>query len=293
MKKSKVDQTRILAVLVIILSILYFYLNLFSPHTLPNFLRVGSVRRPINLLIFGTDLNYDSETGKPIAGMVGRTDTLILAHLDPARGQINLLSIPRDTLVTIPGYGMAKINAANVYGGKELEIETVRIFTHKPIDYYIGIDIGSFIRLVDMLGGVNLYVEKNMRYIDRAQKLNIDLTMGWQKLSGEKAHEYIRFRHDAEGDIGRIQRQQNFLRALLITLIRPSNLLKSPYAIWFTLKDIKTNLAPTLAIRIFNFARMSRVKAFSVAGESTMVDGVGSVWIPDKQEMKKILDEYF
>jgi len=293
MKKNKLEKTRILAILVIILTIIYFDLNLFSPHTLPNFLRIGIVRRPINLLIFGTDLNYDSETGKPIPGMVGRTDTMLLAHIDPARGQINLLSIPRDTLATIPGYGMTKINAANVYGGSELLVKTVKFFSRKPLDYYVGIDISSFIKLVDRLGGVNLLVEKNMRYVDRAQKLNIDLKMGWQKLSGEKAHEYIRFRHDAEGDIGRIQRQQTFLRALLITLIRPSNLFKSPYATWSTLQEIKTNLSPTLAIRLINFARMSKIKTFSIAGESTLVDGVGSAWIPNKQELTGILDEYF
>lgn len=293
MKKSKLDKTRILAILVIIFAIVYFYLNLFFPHTLPNFLRIGSVRRPFNLLIFGTDLNFDSETGRPIPGMVGRTDTLLLVHIDPARGQINLLSIPRDTLVTIPGYGMTKINAANVYGGPELAMETIKNLTHKSLDYYLGIDISSFMKMVNLLGGVNLYVEKNMRYVDRAQKLNIDLKAGWQKLSGEKAHEYIRFRHDAEGDIGRIQRQQNFLRALLMTLIRPSNLLKSPYAIWSTLKEVKTNLPPTLAIRLINFARMSSIKPFSIAGDSSLVDGVGAVWIPNKQEMQNILNEYF
>jgi LCP family protein required for cell wall assembly len=293
MSKNKIDRWRILAILVIIVAVVFFYLNIFFPRQIPNTFRIGTIRQPINVLLLGIDLNYDSVTRKAMTNVEGRTDTMIFVHLDPIHGQINLLSIPRDTYAAIPGYGMTKINAANVYGGAPLVKETVGNFLQKPVDYFLKVDIGTLIDLVDSLGGVTLYVEKDMRYVDRASHLDINLKQGWQKLSGEKAHEYIRFRHDAEGDIGRIQRQQNFIRALLLALIRPSNIIKAPYAISSALRELKTDLSAGTLIRIANFARMARIKTWMISGEAANVESAGSVWVPEREELKKTLRENF
>ncbi|MDD5382093.1 MAG: LCP family protein [Candidatus Margulisbacteria bacterium] len=294
--KKKADLFRVYALLTIVLTILYFYLNLFFPRLIPPSLRLGMIRKPFNLLIVGTDITFDSVSGKPIPNLEGRADTIILAHIDPVKQEVNLVSIPRDTLVAIPGYGQQKINASSVYGGIPLLEESVSGLTGKKIDHYLEVKPAAVTKLVDLLGGVTLLVEKDMRYVDRAQKLDINLKEGWQKLSGKKAHEYIRFRHDLYGDIGRIERQQNFLKALIKTSAKPSNIIKAPFAISLALQEIKTDLPLTQTIRLLNFSRtisFGDIKTHTISGESSLVEGAGSVWLINKNDLNRIIKEFF
>ncbi len=287
---------RLLAVLVVFLAILFFYLNIFAPALMPKLFRCGGLRAPTNILIIGTDLNFDIVTGKPLPGMEGRTDTIVLAHLDPARYRINLLSIPRDTLVQIPGYGMQKINAAHVYGGIRLTEQTVTQLIGVKIDNYVEVNPRAIIKLVDLLGGVLLVVEKDLRYVDKAQGLDINLKQGWRRLSGKQAHDYIRFRHDAMGDIGRVERQQHFLKALNQTLKRPANIIKAPFAIMIALRQIKTDLAVAKVVRLLFFVRSlgdNDIRTVTLSGEALDVQGVGSSWVANKSDLAKIIKEFF
>src|SRR3989339_840034 len=131
------NSTRLLALFTLIGGIVYFYLTVFTPHLVPVFLRIGSVRVPTNILILGIDMNYDRFTGQRIVDMNGRTDTIIIARIDPVGYKLKLLSIPRDTVVDIPGYGPPKINAANVYGGTDLVKETIYKMTGLHLDKHI------------------------------------------------------------------------------------------------------------------------------------------------------------
>lgn len=291
--KRKVDQSRLAAVCLVLLAIIYFYLNLFAPRWIPIFLRVGILRKPTNILVLGTDITFDSATQKALPKVKARTDTIILVHIDPIRGKLNILSIPRDTLVPIPGYWLTKINAANVYGGHKLIIKTIENLIGQQVDYYIELNPQGLIKMVNLLGGVKLYVEKDMRYADRAQKLDINLKAGWQNLSGEKAHEYIRFRHDALGDIGRVERQQKFFSSLTQALKKPSNIVKAPLAVILALREIKTDLPLTPMIRLINFSRMAHITAYTASGEAANLPLVGSVWILDLAAFKQTIKEHF
>ncbi|OGB87617.1 hypothetical protein A3J44_03415 [candidate division WOR-1 bacterium RIFCSPHIGHO2_02_FULL_45_12] len=269
---------------------------MFFPSLVTKSLRVGTLRKPINLLILGTDITFNAETGKPIPNLEGRADTILLAHIDPINSRINMVSIPRDTLVNIPGYGDRKINSANSYGGIPLMKETVAQLTKQKIDYYISIKPTAVTKMVDQLGGVSLYVENDMRYVDRAQGLDIDLKKGWQKLSGKQAHDYIRYRHDYQGDIGRVNRQQIFLKSFREALTKPTNIFKAPLAIHLALREIKTNLPPAVSVRLLNMARMlsvNSVNTTTLSGEVANIQTAGSVWLPNDKENIKIFEDFF
>ena len=295
-KKAKVDLTRILAIFVVIIGIGYFYLNIFAPRSIPKSLRIGIIRKPFNLLILGTDITFDARTRQPMPNQNGRTDTILLTRIDPIHSKINILSIPRDTLAPIPGVGRRKINSANAYGGIPLTIKTISRLTGQPIDYYLKIKPAAVTKMVDILGGVTIDVAKNMRYRDRAQGLDINLKKGLQKLSGQQAHDYIRFRDNYSGDIGRIGRQQKFLKALSKTLTTPTNVAKGPFAIHTALREIKTNLPMSLTIRILNWSRtldVTNLNPVMLPGDVYYTKEAGSVWLPQRAQAKKVIAEMF
>jgi len=141
-----------------------------------------------------------------------RSDTMILAHI---KGQdVALISIPRDLRLKFPDGQFHKANAAYSLGGVRLARRVISDFLQVKIPFYIVIDYQGFREIVDRLGGVEIEVEKHLKYDDEAQNLHIDLPAGLQVLDGEKALDYIRYR-DETGDLGRIARQQRFIKALL------------------------------------------------------------------------------
>jgi LCP family protein required for cell wall assembly len=296
MTKKPLARTRIIALVVVLAAILYFWVNLFFPRFMPAFLRIGTLQRPVNLLIVGTDTTFDIVTGRALTNTEGRTDTILLAHINPARSRISILSIPRDTLVNIPGYYPQKINAANVYGGMGLTKTVVQNLTSQKIDYYLKVRPSIIVDLANLLGGVTLYVEKDMRYVDHAQKLDINLKEGWRKLWGKDAHDYIRFRHDEFGDLGRIERQQKFLKALVKKSAAPSNIMKAPLIIGVVLKEIETDMPLSTNIRVLNLFRMlsfDNIKTTTISGEAATVPGAGSVWLVNQSDLQRTIKEFF
>ena len=286
------DLTRLLAVFVVLLGIVYFYLNLLNPRLIPHSLRIGFIRQPFNLLILGTDITFDAVTLKPMPEKRGRADTLLLVRIDPIKNKVNILSIPRDTYVDIPGVGKSKINAANAYGGLPLVKETITELTGQKIDHFIEVKPTAVTNMIDLLGGVTIDVELDMRYVDKAQGLDINLHKGEQKLSGKQAHDYIRYRNVFSGDIGRVRRQQKFLKALTKSLISPSNFLKAPFVIHTALAEIKTDLPLAQVIRMLNWGRLikiSDVETVMAPGKVSFIKkpGAGSIWLPDMEEMAK------
>lgn len=296
MKKNSIDLIRVLAIFTIVCGMLYFYANIFIPRLVPKVLRIGSIRRPTTLLILGTDLNFSAETGEPLPEMNGRTDTILLMRIDPVNYRSFLLSIPRDSFVDIPGYGYQKINAANVFGGVDLLKKTLKNLTGLDIDYYIKVNPYAAVKLVDLLGGVDIYVDNDMYYVDRAQKLKINLKKGWHHLSGREAEGFIRFRHDTFGDIGRTRRQQRFLETVFRSFTRPDNLLKAPLAFYIAKRYIQTDLPFLKTIRMVNFARalsFSDIQTLTASGEDGTSDYAGSIWLLDRPGLARIIKDHF
>lgn len=201
----------------------------------------------VNILMLGADVAFDGSGA-------ARTDTIKLISLDFAKGQIAILSIPRDTWVEIPGHGHSRINGAYQLGGRE---EADRIAMARTtvqnllrdltgeevaIDHYLRIQTGGFMHIVDAIGGVKLDVEKKMDYEDPSQELYIHLKPGKQLLMGEDAMGYVRFRMDREGDYGRIRRQDQFIHALAAKMTDPKQKLQVARAIGPIMRMLKTDI---------------------------------------------------
>lgn len=185
----------------------------------------------VTMLFMGRDVDRDHHG--QIIKTNARTDTILLAHLDFANRTANILSIPRDTLVRIPGYrGKHKINAAHAYGGPDLLKQTIEEFLGVMPDQYVAVDYKSFEKAIDMIGGLQVNVDKQMDYDDNWGGLHIHLKPGTQLLNGEQALGFVRFRKSNDGhgdsDIERIARQQQFLMAAKNKIVSTSTFFKLP-----------------------------------------------------------------
>jgi LCP family protein required for cell wall assembly len=153
----------------------------------------------------------------------GRSDAIMLLRADMKNRRVRALSVPRDSYVELDhkGLHMDKLNHAYFFGGPALAKATIEKYTGIKVDYYGVVNYALFERVVDLAGGVPINVEKRMDYDDNAGNLHVHLAPGQQTLDGVQAKGYVRFRHDALGDIGRMRRQQTFAKALLQRLKSP------------------------------------------------------------------------
>lgn len=219
---------RILGVLAVIIALIlvagvgtYFYLNskLTRSNILVNFAGRPAPGSGTNWLITGSDSRQGLTRKQELRLGVGkasggRSDTIMVLHI-PSSGHPLLLSIPRDSYVHIPGYGMNKINAAFSFGGPKLLAETVQADTGLYINHYMDIGFGGFVRVVNDVGGVRMCLVHSL--YDKAS--NLHLTKGCHILTGGQALAYVRDRHNfATQDLQRIQDQRIFLKALLSKL---------------------------------------------------------------------------
>jgi polyisoprenyl-teichoic acid--peptidoglycan teichoic acid transferase len=172
------------------------------------------------------------------------TDTIILAHLDVDRRTATLVSIPRDTWTMIKGDGNDKINAAYAYGGAKSTARTVSaLLGGVPIDAVVALQPEGAAQIVDAMGGLNVNVDESMDYDDNNGDLHIHLKKGEQYLTGGQVAGYLRFRHDASSDYGRMKRQQQVLKEMMNQLSQPQNWAKLPRILQFARKDMKTTLS--------------------------------------------------
>jgi LCP family protein required for cell wall assembly len=234
----------------------------------------------LNFLLLGSD----ARNGETRA----RSDSIIFVSADPEKKQLALLSIPRDTLVDIPGHGRERINAAMLYGGPELTTRVVSDLIGQPVDYYLVTNYEGFVDLVDALGGVTLDVEKNMYHYDpeKGGRFTINLRKGVQRLDGRKALMYVRYRSDALGDISRVGRQQKFLRAVVEEMMKPRNLVRLPVLIPKIKDCIYTNLPLDQMLALARMAReMEGVTV--VSGTLPGYFAGDPYWHVDPEEAKK------
>ena len=226
-------------------------------------------------------------------GDVGRSDTLMLAAVDEEQGRATLLSIPRDTRVEVGTYGYDKINHAYAFGGHEMTLAAVEKIVGVPVTHYVLIDTSAFERIVDAVGGVDINVEKRMHYEDPWDDnggLVIDLQPGEQHMTGAQAIQYVRYR-DGEGDIGRIARQQHFMRALLAQFLSPQVIPRLAAVVDEVKNAVETDLSTRQLLTLAK--RMKDIEA----GGMTMQMVIGtpaylgdiSYWIPDLVETRKEL----
>jgi len=257
------------------------------------------ITRPVNILVMGIDLPLDLPPDSvPGDVFAGRSDVMMLVRVDPDTRSVNVLSIPRDTQVEIPNEGEEKINHANLVGGAEFAAEVVsQTLNGVTIDRYVRVSTGAFRELVDLMGGVKVYVPEPMQYEDQTQNLKIDLEPGEQVLNGEQAEQFARFRNDANGDVGRVQRQQELIQALRNRLTDPMMIPRIPQAIQIFQEYIDTNLTTEEMLALANFGlgvEQEQLHMVLLPGRfSTPEEYVASYWLMDSAAKDQVMQEYF
>ena len=155
----------------------------------------------------------------------GNTDTMMVGALDTVNHTLDIVSIPRDTLVNVPWW-LHKANTFLTYGeGMEGVVKGVRDITGFTVDSYVSVDLEAFRALVNALGGVYFDVPEDMYYVDPTQDLYINLSAGYQLLNADQAMGVVRYRGYASADIGRIEVQQQFLKAVADQCLQLKNVL--------------------------------------------------------------------
>ena len=225
----------------------------------------------------------------------GGSDTNIFVAVDAANGYIYGVSIPRDTKATFNGKNH-KVNAAYNTGGMKKLAEVVSDQLGIPVDYTVLVDLRGFEALVDAIGGVDFTVPVDMDYDDPVQDLHIHFTKGAQHLSGADALKVVRFRHNNDGtgygseDLGRMQTQQNFLKAVAKQTLTVSNLTKVDSFVKIFQQYVETDLS------LGNLAWLGR-EAITIGAEnidfSTLPGNWKSPYIYlDREETLALVNQY-
>ena len=262
-------------------------LNIYNPSLVPKNLRVLSLDKKINIVFLGCD--------EGSALWKGRSDTIILVSCNPYENTLNILNIPRDTKIKIPGRGIEKINFLNSVGGPMFTKECIEKLLGIHIDHYVIVNLQELNKIIDEVGGVVINVPQRMYYEDHAAMLKINLFSGKQILNGEQAIGFVRYRHDSLGDIGRIQRQQEFMRAVFRKLMDPVTFTKLPDIVSLYKRTILTDLEPHEMIRIANFTRnipAKNQKIVILPGDFSTRSTAG-YWIPNQKEINKVVKNLF
>lgn len=225
----------------------------------------------VYLLLAGTDQRADEAS---------RSDTIMYAALRPVDRKIEMVSIPRDSLVEIPGVGEDKINASLAYGGVELLQETVENLVDNPVDHTVLINFESFADIIDAMGGIRINVEEDMYLPEEG----IDLKAGEQKLDGHDALAFVRWRGDGTGDIGRMERQSEFMQALS-EKVRHLTPWRAAMTLWTVQREIDTDMSILDILKLgWDFIGMSgdalEVQHFTY--DTPYINGISYVILDDQ-----------
>lgn len=271
--------------------------------------RLPKLTRPVNILVLGVKVLASDVSNPPasalnlgydptINSLEGLSDSMLLLRFNPEVDQLTVLSLPRDTRTYVDGVGVTKINEANAVGGPSLAARSASdLLGGVGIDRYVRINVQGVEKLIDALGGVTVYVPQDMKYQDDSQHLYINLKQGEQRLNGAQSVQFLRFRYDAYGDIGRVQRQQTFIRAMKEQALKPSTLARLPQILSVIQANLDTNLNVEELIALAGFgSQIDRSKmqmlmlpgAFSEAGEFA-----ASYWLPNQAQIETMVRQYF
>lgn len=272
-------------------------------------LQLPTLTRPVNIMVLGVKVLTTDMANPPantanlgykalVNSLDGLSDTMLMLRFDPAQHKLVVLSIPRDTRTWVQGVGLTKLNEANYDGGPALAAKaTSELLGNTTIDRYIRINVQGVEKLMDALGGVKLYVPQDMRYQDDSQHLYINLKQGEQHLNGAQALQFLRFRYDNLGDIGRVQRQQMLMRALMEQALNPATLARVPKILSVIQANIDTNLSVEELVALVGFAGQSdrpKAQMLMVPGEfSSPEEFEASYWLPNQAKLNAMVSQYF
>ncbi|WP_433742392.1 LCP family protein [Falsibacillus pallidus] len=241
----------------------------------------------INVLLLGVDTRGEEKS---------RSDTMMVAQYDPKTEQTKIVSLMRDMYVEIPGYQNYKLNTAFFLGGPELLRQTIKKNFDLDIQYYAIVDFKGFEKSIDTLApdGIEINVEKPM-----SEKIGVSLQPGLQKLHGKELLGYARFRHDAEGDFGRVARQQKVLEAVKDKVLSLGGVTKLPKIFGAVQPYYDTNMSRLNELALLKdvlFNNDKKIKTLRVPVDGSYSDGyyshAGAVLEVDFEKNKQAIKEF-
>lgn len=249
---------------------------------------VEDIKGKVNVLLLGVDAREEGEQA--------RTDTIMIAQYDPDQKKTKLVSLMRDSYVEIPGHGKQKLNAAFVLGGTELVRQTIKENFDIDLQYYSMIDFKGFTKMIDAAfpEGIEINVEKAM-----SKNIGVSLQPGLQKLNGKELLGYVRYRHDARSDFGRVERQQTAIKKIADEVSSVQGVMKLP-AMFGTIQPyIATNMEKTKLLSIgtsFLTSSDREIESFTIPQEGMYQNkrypNAGLVLELDLERNKQALHEF-
>jgi polyisoprenyl-teichoic acid--peptidoglycan teichoic acid transferase len=273
-------------------------------------LQVPEVSKPVNILLLGIKTNlsdvktsngrerkktgYDAE----VDSLEGLSDTMMLLRFDPQTQRTIIMGIPRDTKIDRTGHGTEKINAVDSQSGPAAAAKEVsKVLGGVAVDRYIRVNNLGVAKLVDELGGVTVTVPKDIKYQDDSQHFYVNLKAGKQHLDGMKLLGLLRYRHDANGDIGRMQRQQMVFKALLEQSLNPMTITRIPQLFSVIQRQVDTNLTVEELLALSGFSMQngkSKMQMLMMPGDYNGDGKHGtSYWIPNEKGIQNMMARYF
>ena len=255
----------------------------------------------LNILLVGMDIG---DSANPTNQNARRTDTIMLYNYNPVTKVGKIISIPRDTLIEVENayennvyMPYWKINSAYTLGGEEELIEQVEKLMELNVNYIVEINYSAFRNFIDSIGGIEMYIEQDMKYDDNKQDLHIDFKGGETVLlDGKGAEEFFRWRKNndgtglATGDIGRIENQQKFMSKVIEKCIKPSMIFKLPGVLNIIEKDVVTNMGGSeILSAALTLLKCDSISMHTLEGKSEYLYGK-SFLVVDKESNRELLD---
>jgi LCP family protein required for cell wall assembly len=258
-----------------------------------------NMNKRVNVLIVGVDA--------PSLKEGARSDVMILIQYDPKAKNLKMMSLPRDTRVILPEFGEVKLNSVNNYQynpafSTSYLIKTIEEFLDLKIHAYVKTNFQGFAKIIDILGGIWLDVEKDMYYYEPVDGYKVDLKKGYQLLNGEKALQYVRFRADLADfairdgkPAGRVGRQAKFLKAIIKEASSSKNWLKLGQVMDAAKNAIETDLSPQTIVSLasaIKYVNLDCIQALAFPGFDAMVSEISYIE-PDYIALEKMITEKF
>lgn len=221
-----------------------------------------------------------------------RSDFMVVARYNKEDDKIAMMSIPRDTRVEIANYGYDKINSAVARKeGIPLAMDTVSKLLDIPVHYYVELSFKGMEKIINKIGGVEIYVPQNMFYSDPTQNLLIDIKKGQQVLNGKNSVDFVRYRSGyADADLGRIKAQQDFIREFAKKMTSPMIIPKSFSILQDMSNYVKTNMEEKeiafYALKLKDL-KTDNIKMYTLPGEALYINRI-SYYVYDEQKLKEL-----
>lgn len=258
-----------------------------------------NMNKRVNVLIVGVDA--------PSLKEGARSDVMIVIQYDPKGKSLKMMSLPRDTRVILPEFGEVKLNSVNNYQfnpafSTSYLIKTIEEFLDLKIHAYVKTNFQGFAKIIDILGGIWLDVEKDMYYYEPVDGYKVDLKKGYQLLGGEKALQYVRYRADLADfairdgkPAGRVGRQAKFLKAIIKEASSSKNWLKLGQVLDAAKSEIETDLAPQTIVVLATAIKdvdLEGIQALAFPGTDAVINETSYIE-PDYLALKKLITENF